>query len=99
MSSNLDSIPSRDHAALPLATFQQVRGTALSAARVEKAIIDYYRAFEQRSRWAREDLLVGDEVGKYERKLIDEWERYRLAVTLGGHPKPATDGHLKTGHR
>src|ERR1700690_1762199 len=28
-SSNRESIPSRDHAALPLATFQQVRGTAL----------------------------------------------------------------------
>lgn len=43
-------------------------------------MVDYYRAFEQRSRWAREDLLVGDEVERYERKLVDEWDRYRLAI-------------------
>ena len=25
-------------------------------------------------------------------------ERFRESFDLGGHPKPATDGHLKTGH-
>lgn len=59
----------------------QLRLIGLSAARVEKAVIDYYRAFEQRSRWAREDLLIGDEVANYERKLVDEWDRFRLAIT------------------
>lgn len=48
--------------------------------RIEKAIMDYYRAFEQRSRWVREDLLIGDELEKYEKKLVDEWDRYFLAL-------------------
>jgi hypothetical protein len=59
----------------------QLRTIDLSQTRIEKAIVDYYRAFEQRSRWAREDLLVGGEVEAYERRLIDEWERFAAAVT------------------
>jgi hypothetical protein len=34
----------------------------------------YYRAFEQRSRWMREDLLLVGELEKYERRLREEWE-------------------------
>jgi hypothetical protein len=57
----------------------QLKAIAINNRRIEKAILDYYRAFEQRSKWAREDLLIGDEIEKYEKKLIDEWERYVLA--------------------
>jgi hypothetical protein len=39
--------------------------------------LDYYRAFEQRSAWARENLLVLGEVEEYEDRLADEWARYR----------------------
>jgi hypothetical protein len=42
--------------------------------RVAAAIRDYYRAFEQRSRWLRNDLLLVGDLEKYERRLIEEWE-------------------------
>ena len=58
----------------------QLKEIAINHRRIEKAILDYYRAFEQRSRWAREDLLIGDELTIYEKKLIDEWERHWLAL-------------------
>ncbi|MHC5729314.1 MAG: ABC-three component system protein, partial [Nostoc sp.] len=58
----------------------QLKKIAVSHKRIENAILDYYRPFEQRSRWAREELLFGGEIEKYERKLIDEWERYKLAL-------------------
>jgi hypothetical protein len=58
---------------------QQLREINVDPTRVKKAILDYYRAFEQRSRWARESLLIGDEVEAFERKLIDEWQRFFLA--------------------
>lgn len=58
----------------------QLKEIAVHHKRIENAILDYYRAFEQRSRWAREELLFGGEIEKYERKLIDEWERYKLAL-------------------
>jgi hypothetical protein len=34
---------------------------------------DYYRAFTQRSHWAREDLLHTDELEHYEDKLVEAW--------------------------
>lgn len=58
----------------------QLKAILVNNRRIQKAILDYYRAFEQRSRWAREELLIGDELEQYERKLVDEWERYCLAL-------------------
>ncbi len=59
---------------------RQLRAIDVGITRIEKAILDYYRAYEQRSRWAREELLVGDEAESYERRLIDEWERFAAAM-------------------
>ncbi len=41
--------------------------------RVAGAVRDYYRAFEQRSRWLRHDLLMVGDLNNYERKLVEEW--------------------------
>ncbi len=57
---------------------EQLRGISVGNRRIEKAILDYYRAFEQRSLWVREELLVSDEIAEYEYRLIDELERIRL---------------------
>ncbi len=54
----------------------QLRLITSSSSRIEAAIRDYYRAFEQRSRWIREDLLHVGELDIYERRLVDEWKRY-----------------------
>ncbi|MDR3514810.1 MAG: hypothetical protein P4M00_03280 [Azospirillaceae bacterium] len=59
---------------------KQLRILDLSAARIRNAIIDYYRAFEQRSSWARESLLISGEIEEYEDRLVDEWGRYREIV-------------------
>lgn len=42
--------------------------------RIAAAIRDYYRAYEQRSRWLRDDLVIGIDLHKYEKRLIEEWE-------------------------
>lgn len=55
----------------------QLREVGISSNRIRSAILDYYRAFEQRSAWARENLLVSGEVEEYEDRLADEWHRYR----------------------
>jgi len=41
--------------------------------RIAAAVRDYYRAFEQRSRWLRHDLLMVGDLAAYERKLEEEW--------------------------
>lgn len=56
---------------------KQLRSIGLSSSRIRSAILDYYRAFEQRSAWARESLLVSGEVEEYEERLVEEWKRYR----------------------
>lgn len=54
----------------------QLRLIAVKNKRIEHAIRDYYRAFQQRSKWVREDLLRIGELEKYEKRLIEEWERH-----------------------
>ena len=53
---------------------QQLRRIAIGSKRIEYAIRDYYRASEQRSRWAREDLLVDGELEHFEHELTEAWE-------------------------
>ncbi|MBS1851381.1 MAG: hypothetical protein JST79_10745 [Acidobacteria bacterium] len=59
---------------------KQLREIGISSARIRNAILDYYRAYEQRSAWAREHLLVSGELEEYEDRLEDEWSRYRDVV-------------------
>jgi hypothetical protein len=42
--------------------------------RIFHAIRNYFRAFEQRSRWVREELLMVGDLSYYEEQLIEEWE-------------------------
>ena len=39
------------------------------------SVRDYYRAYAQRSRWARENLLLDGEVDRYDRRLREAWNR------------------------
>lgn len=57
----------------------QLRELQIDTKRIQKAVSDYYRAFCQRSRWVRDQLLVGNELENYENRLVDEWERIALA--------------------
>ncbi len=41
---------------------------------MQNALRDYYRAFKQRAAWVRNDLLYVNELEKYEKRLIDEWD-------------------------
>ncbi len=58
----------------------QLREIGITDNRIRNAILDYYRAFEQRSYWARESLLISGEIEEYEDRLVDEWSRYRDIV-------------------
>jgi hypothetical protein len=59
---------------------RQLRDIGISSSRIRNAILDYYRAYEQRSAWARENLLISGEMEEYEDRLEDEWSRYRDVV-------------------
>ena len=59
---------------------RQLRRIQIGPNRVEWAIRDYYRASEQRSRWAREDLLVNGELETYEQELVEAWQPRHAAL-------------------
>lgn len=54
---------------------EQLNLIALSHDRLKRCIRDYYNAYRQRSQWVRESLLFIDDLTKYEKALIDEWDR------------------------
>ena len=58
----------------------QLREIGIASNRIRNAILDYYRAFEERSVWARENLLVSGEMEEYEDRLVEEWSRYKDVV-------------------
>ena len=76
---------------------EQLRVLDLSATRIRNAIIDYYRAFEQRSSWARESLLISGEIEEYEDQLVDEWTRYREIVFERLNDTSDEDAYLVAG--
>ena len=52
---------------------QQLVLIAATQEQLAVAIRDYYRAFTQRSRWLRRELLGVDEIDRFEERLVDEW--------------------------
>ena len=54
---------------------RQLEIIKLGSRLVSFAIQDYYKAFTQRSRWLREDLVVDLDLRKYEARLVEEWSR------------------------
>ena len=53
---------------------EQLRLVLVSNERIKRAISDYYRAFQQRSRWVREELLINEDLEQYETRLVREWQ-------------------------
>jgi hypothetical protein len=75
----------------------QLREIGIASNRIRNAILDYYRAFEQRSAWARENLLVSGEMEEYEDRLVDEWGRFRDVVFEHLTEESADEVLLKAG--
>jgi hypothetical protein len=73
---------------------QQLKLIEIGYKRIFFAIRDYYRAYTQRSRWLREDLLYIGELDRYELRLIEEWEMHfeSMRDELGG---ALTDEEMK----
>jgi hypothetical protein len=64
---------------------RQIELAGLGSKRILPAVRDYYRAFTQRSRWLREELLLVGELGSYEKLLREEWEiQFARAVDTVG---------------
>lgn len=63
---------------------QQLRLINGNSSLLRRAIKNYYRACQQRSSWIRDDLLLPDELEKYEKRLVDEWDEVRAHLDDDG---------------
>jgi len=80
-----DSLPIDDPASLGVKDYtpddedamfvRQMRIVGMSDSVVQRGARDFYRASAQRSKWARESLLLDGETSKYDEKLQDRWAR------------------------
>lgn len=64
--------------------------------RVVNAINDYYKAYHQRTRWGKDNLVSVEELYEYEKKLLNEWERAFDAIL---DEMADEDDDLKCGRR
>lgn len=78
---------------------RQLRMIAASSRTIEWAIRDYYKAFEQRARWVREDLLLDTELERYEHRLVEEWDRYHSRVREQLHSASTEEEKIRAGKR
>lgn len=58
---------------------EQLRIVGYTNMAIRVAIINYYRAYEQRSRWSRDGLVKPGELKTYLKKLEEEWE-FHLSI-------------------
>ena len=68
----------------------------LSEARLRYAQADHYRAFTQRSRWVKDQLMDLDEATAYETRLVEGWKE-RFAIMREKVP-PEGDGPTRARH-
>jgi hypothetical protein len=59
---------------------EQLRLVTVGNERIKSAISDYWRAFQQRSRWVREELLLDQDLEQYEDRLVREWKEIFLIM-------------------
>lgn len=59
---------------------RQLKCVGLKSDRLRRSILDYYRAFEQRASWLRENVTLTGEVERYDDRLVDEWGRLKEIV-------------------
>lgn len=53
----------------------QMRWVSFNETNLRRAVVDYYRAVTQATRWLTEDLIGLNELERFEDNLLDEWQR------------------------
>lgn len=59
---------------------KQLRIIGLKSDRITRAILDYYRAFQQRNSWIRNFAELNGELEMYDDRLVDEWSRLKEII-------------------
>ena len=75
---------------------QQLKLLSLDSPALADALLNYKRAFQQRSEWVRKHLVSPGELERYERQLIEEWKFFfALIENMGGSEEDLQEAGLK----
>lgn len=61
---------------------QQLRLFNAPNSMIEQAIVNYFRAFEQRTKWASDGLLEPGELSRFDRRLHEQWREHKSFIEL-----------------
>lgn len=75
----------------------QLKHIKVNTLRIRNAILDYYQAFYQRSRWVNDNLYIDEELGLYEKRLSREWSRYSATLLDTIEEVDSEENRLKFG--
>ncbi len=56
---------------------KQLKQISMTETAIGHAIRDYFRAYKQRLKWIRNDVLAEETIIEYEQVLVEEWERIK----------------------
>lgn len=59
---------------------KKINDINLKKRQINKCIIDFYKATNERNNWIKKTLVRADEITKFENLLIDEWERFKDSI-------------------
>lgn len=59
---------------------RQLELVSVHRERIRQAIGEYYRAYKQRNKWARDGLIVDEDLEDYESRIKYEWKDYFLRM-------------------
>jgi hypothetical protein len=59
---------------------QQLEFVGVNPQRIHRAVLDFYKAYNQRTKWVRDDLLLDLDLEKYEAQLVEEWDINRQII-------------------
>ncbi|MHB1638847.1 MAG: ABC-three component system protein [Candidatus Dormibacteria bacterium] len=76
---------------------EQLRWISLTNTLLQKAIVDYYRAYTQSDKWIEDHLVGLNELDAFEATLKDEWERAFEFMVLGLPPDASPDRIVSEG--
>lgn len=98
---DIGNLQENDLSASEKVFYEQLKLICLGSRRMQTALRDYYRAFNQRANWVRNDLLYVNELEKYEQRLIDEWEHAFAAMgdDLAGYSVITEEEKITEGRR
>lgn len=59
---------------------KKINDIKLKKTQISKCVVDFYKATNERNDWIKKSLITSDEINRFERTLVDEWDRFKDSI-------------------